>query len=71
MRSLLRSRKFLTAVFDLFVSVIIYFASRYAVSGLAEDAKFIIAAIQPVFMLVIAGIAYEDGQLKRGQGGVG
>lgn len=62
---LLRSRKFLTAIFDLVVSLILYFVGKYAAPAMADDITYIIAAIQPVFLLVIGGIAYEDGQAKK------
>ena len=62
---LIRSRKFWVAMFDLAVSLILYFTGKYLAPAIADDVKFVIAAIQPVFLLVIGGIAYEDGQQKR------
>ena len=62
---LFKSRKFWVAIFDLAVSFILYFVGKYAAPVLADDVTFIIAAIQPVFLLVIGGIAYEDGQAKQ------
>jgi hypothetical protein len=65
---LIRSRKFLLAMGDLVASVILYFVGKYASPSVAEDVKFIILAIQPVFLILIAAIAYEDGQQKRAGG---
>lgn len=64
MNRLFQSSKFWTAVIDVVVSLILYFASKYADASLAEDIKVVILAIQPVFISVIAAIAYEDGQEK-------
>lgn len=60
-----KSRKFWTAIVDLVVSLVLYFAAKYADPGLAEDIKFLIVTIQPVFLLVIGGIAYEDAAAKK------
>ena len=61
---LLNSRKFWVAMFDLIVSLVLYFGGKYAHPSVAEDMIFLIGAIQPVFLLVIGGIAYEDGKAK-------
>jgi len=63
--AIFKSRKFWTAIVDLVVSLVLYFTAKYADPSLAEDIKFLIIAIQPVFMLVIAGIAYEDAAAKK------
>jgi hypothetical protein len=57
---LFKSRKFLTALVDVVLSLALYFVSKYAAPGVAEDVKFLIGAIQPVFLLVIGMIAVED-----------
>ena len=64
-QKLLKSRKFLIAVFDVVVSSAVYFVAKYAVPSVAEDVMFLIAAYQPVVLILIGGIAYEDGQAKR------
>jgi len=51
-------------MFDLVVSLILYFVGKYAAPAMADDITYVIAAIQPVFLLVIGGIAYEDGKAK-------
>lgn len=65
---LARSRKFLLLILDTVVSLSLYFVSQYA-PGAAEDVKFLIGAIQPVFIALIGAIAYEDGQAKRASKG--
>lgn len=63
--SIFKSRKFWTAMVDLLVSLTLYFVGKYAAPSIAEDVKFLILAFQPVFGLVIAGIAYEDAAAKK------
>ena len=65
MKRLLNSAKFWTAIVDLVLSLVIYFVVKYAAPAAAEDVKFVIAAVQPVFGLVIAGIFIEDAAAKR------
>ena len=62
---LLRSRKFLLLVLDVVVSFGVYFVTKYAAPGLGDDMLFVLAGIQPVFVVIIGAIAYEDGQAKR------
>ena len=62
---LLRSRKFWLLMLDTVISLILYFAGKYAPAGVFEDVKVIILALQPVFIVIIGAIAYEDGQQKR------
>jgi len=64
-QGLLRSRKFWLAMGDLAASLILYFVGKYAAPAIAEDVNYLIAAIQPVFLILIGAIAYEDGQQKR------
>ena len=61
--SLLRSRKFLLLVLDTFVSLATYFIGKYG-GATGPDMLTVIGTLQPVFVAVIAGIAYEDGQAK-------
>lgn len=62
--SLFKSRKFWLGVGDLVISLTLFFVGKYAANSL-DDVKFIIAAIQPLFVTVIGGIALEDAALKR------
>ena len=61
---LAQSRKFWVAIFDLVCSLVLYFVGKYAAPAFADDIVFVIGIIQPVFLLVIGGIAYEDGKAK-------
>lgn len=56
---LLHSRKFWLGMLDLILGVATYFLSKYA-PDVAEDVKFVFAAVQPVLLTIIAAIAYED-----------
>jgi uncharacterized membrane-anchored protein len=57
--SLLHSRKFWLAMLDLVMGLATYFVAKYAPSA-GDDLKFVFATVQPVLLLVIAAIAYED-----------
>jgi hypothetical protein len=56
---LLHSRKFLVLVLDTVISTLLYYQ-------LTDPA--LIAILQPVFLMLIGGIAYEDGQAMRAIG---
>ena len=56
---LFKSRKFWLMILDLVVSLALFFVGRLA-PGSAEDVKYIIGLLQPVFVTIIAAIAYED-----------
>ena len=60
--SLLKSRKFWLTILDLVVSFAGYFVTKYVAPDYAKDVLFVIAGIQPVFVTIIAAIAYEDGK---------
>lgn len=62
--SLLKSRKFLVAMFDFITSVILFFVGHYGSPELSEAMQFLIGAIQVPFGILIASIAYEDGAEK-------
>ena len=64
-KGLLQSRKFWLLVLDVVVALLTYFITKYAAPGYAEDALFFIGAMQPVFIAIIAGIAWEDSAAKR------
>ena len=64
MKRLLKSAKFMTLLLDTAVSLATFFIGKYA--GVAtEDLLILIAAIQPVAMMMIGSIAYEDAAAKR------
>ena len=63
--AIFQSRKFWTAIVDIAVVLILYFVGKYAAPSVFDDIQLIIVTIQPVFLMVIGGIAYEDGQAKK------
>lgn len=65
MPRLFQSSKFWTLILDLVVSLVLFFVGKYAAPSFFEDVKFIIGAIQPVFLFLIGAIAYEDAAQKR------
>ena len=58
--SLLHSRKFWLLILDTIISITLYFIGRYSNPEMAEDMKFLIASLQPIFVAVIIGIFAED-----------
>lgn len=65
-KALLMSRKFWLTVLDLVISGVLYFGGKYLGESVFADVKFMIAAIQPVFVVIIGAIAYEDAARLRG-----
>lgn len=63
--TLLHSRKFLIAVFDVLVSSLTYFLPKYLDLTLGEHVLWLIAAWQPIFYALISGITQEDVTLKK------
>ena len=63
-RGLFNSRKFWVLMLDTVVSLIAYFVGKYAIPSVADDVLYFIAALQPVFLALIAGIAAEDSAAK-------
>jgi hypothetical protein len=65
-QKLLGSRKFLLLVLDTVISIVLWVAASYAPQA-EEGVKFLIGALQPVVIMVIISIAWEDAaQLKNG-----
>lgn len=60
-KSLLRSRKFLLLLLDTIISTILFVAGQYFPDAL-PNVEVVIGIYQPVFVALIAAIAYEDGQ---------
>ncbi len=59
--------KFMTGLLDAVVSLVLYFSARY-VPAHAEEIKFAIGAIQPVFVMLIVGFLQRDqAQIRAGQ----
>ncbi len=67
LQALLRSRKFLVLVLDTVVSLVLYFSAKYLAAGAVEDIKTVILALQPVVLVLIGAIAYEDGQAMKAE----
>jgi hypothetical protein len=62
-KSLIKSRKFWLLMLDMGVVLLTFFIGKYAEFAL-EDTLILIGAMQPVFVFVIGGIAFEDGMAK-------
>jgi hypothetical protein len=62
--SLFKSRKFWLLVTDTVISMTLWFVNKNNPQAL-EDVKFLIAAIQPVFITIIGAIAVEDAALSK------
>ncbi len=50
---------------DTTVSLVLYFSAKYLAAGAVEDIKTVIVALQPVVLVLIGAIAYEDGQAMQ------
>ena len=59
---LFKSRKFLIMLVDVVVSITTYFVTKYSNPEAAKDVLFLIGAIQPVIIAVIASIAVQNVQ---------
>lgn len=66
--SLLRSRKFLVALFDAVVSLVLFFSAKYLAPAYAEDVAMFVGVMQLVWVAVIASIAWEDAAEKGARG---
>lgn len=64
MKRALNSSKFWTAIVDAVITITLGVAGAYADKQTFEIIKLCIFAIQPVFAIVIAGIAIEDAATK-------
>ena len=63
-RRLFASRKFWLLILDTVVSLATFFFGKYASPATAQDLLFLVAALQPVFVSIIVGIAVEDAAEK-------
>jgi hypothetical protein len=66
-QALLKSRKFLVLLLDTTVSLVLYFSAKYLAAGAVDDIKTVILALQPVVLVLIGAIAYEDGQAMKAE----
>ena len=67
LQALLKSRKFLVLLLDTVMSLVLYFSAKYLAAGAVEDIKTVILALQPVVLVLIGAIAYEDGQAMKAE----
>ena len=52
---------------DTAVSLVLYFSAKYLAAGAVEDIKTVIVALQPVVLVLIGAIAYEDGKSRQAE----
>ena len=64
LKALMNSRKFVLLLMDVVLSLALYFVVKYVAPSIVEDIKFVIAALQPVFVVLINAIAKEDAAAK-------
>ena len=62
---LFNDSKFWLLVLDTVISLALYFTAKYLAPELAEDVKFLVAALQPVFVAIILAIFGEDVAMLR------
>ncbi len=62
--ALLRSRKFLILCMDTVVSLVLYFAAKYASPSVADDVKMVIGLLQLPVTAIIVAISVEDSAAK-------
>lgn len=61
-QSLILSRKFWLLILDTVISLVLYFGTKYLTPAAMDDVRILILALQPVFVVIIGSIAYEDGK---------
>ena len=65
------SRKFRLMLYDMAIALILLIGGRVLTPDDMDMVIALIGIIQPVFLAIILGTAWEDAALKRGGGGVG
>ena len=60
MPSIFSSRKFWITVSDLVFSTALFFITKYAAPSMIDDVKFLIGAIQPVVLMLIAAYTIQN-----------
>lgn len=60
LEGILRSRKFWTLILDAVISTVLFFVTKYVNPAAVEDVKYLIAAWQPIILLIIAAWTVED-----------
>lgn len=64
MRNPLQSRRFLTLLLDVIVSIVLWAVAHFA-AGSVEDVKFLIVTLQPIFIFLIGAYSFEDAQIAK------
>ena len=64
---LLSSRRFWLLLLDTIISIAMYFIGAYGSPQMANDAKFLIGALQPVFLFLITALTIENVQTTQAQ----
>ena len=60
--------KFLVALLDVVISLVLYFLGKYAGASVLADAKTVILALQPIALALIVGYLQRDQvAIKAGQ----
>jgi hypothetical protein len=59
-----KTQKFLIMVLDTVISLTLFFVSKN-VPNMLEDVKFLIGALQPMFIAIITAVAVEGVALTR------
>lgn len=67
MKTLLKSRSFWTVVLDFVFSVILYFIGKYLGESGASDVRFLIGALQPVALVLVAAFTADDIEERKAQ----
>jgi hypothetical protein len=63
-RDLLLSRRFWLLMLDTVITLVIYFIAKYSPAAEA-DVRTVIFALQPVFLLLIGALTYDDSQAAK------
>jgi len=64
MKNLLGNEKFWIAVFDMVITVSLFFVGKYLGESALEDLGIVIVAIQPVFVILIAYMSSTEAKIK-------
>lgn len=60
MHTIWKSRKFWIMVIDVVVSIATYFVTKYASPEAGKDVLFLIAALQPIILMVVKSMADQN-----------
>jgi len=63
--NIFKSRKFWLMIFDVVLSNVVFFVTKYAAPELSKDVLWLIGSWQPVIVFLITAIAIEDAAALR------